>query len=204
MRDLNDLIEHDARVEVITRDHPEALELLRHDAAHVLAEAVKELYPEAQVTIGPAIENGFYYDFARETSFTPEDLVRIEERMREIVARDEPIERELWARDDAIRYFEAKGERYKAEIIAGIPATETLSVYRQESSATSAAVHLTSTGKLGSAFKLLKVAGAYWRGDHRNPMLQRTYGTAWRDQAELDAHLHQRRGREARSSEARP
>ncbi|MDA0952201.1 MAG: threonine--tRNA ligase, partial [Proteobacteria bacterium] len=103
LRDLNDLIEHDGRVEVVTRDHPEALELLRHDAAHVLAEAVKELYPDAQVTIGPTIENGFYYDFARETSFTPEDLVRIEERMREIVARDEPIERELWARDDAIR-----------------------------------------------------------------------------------------------------
>jgi threonyl-tRNA synthetase len=192
LRDLNDLIEHDARVEVITRDHPEALELLRHDAAHVLAEAVKELYPEAQVTIGPAIENGFYYDFARETSFTPEDLVRIEERMREIVARDEPIERELWARDDAIRYFEAKGERYKAEIIAGIPATETLSVYRQgEFRDLCRGPHLTSTGKLGSAFKLLKVAGAYWRGDHRNPMLQRIYGTAWRDQAELDAHLHQ-------------
>jgi threonyl-tRNA synthetase len=192
LRDLNDLIEHDASVEVITRDHAEALELLRHDAAHVLAEAVKELYPEAQVTIGPAIENGFYYDFARETSFTPEDLVRIEERMREIVARDEPIERELWARDDAIRYFEAKGERYKAEIIAGIPATETLSVYRQgEFRDLCRGPHLTSTGKLGSAFKLLKVAGAYWRGDHRNPMLQRIYGTAWRDQAELDAHLHQ-------------
>ncbi|MBL6940476.1 MAG: threonine--tRNA ligase [Proteobacteria bacterium] len=192
LRDLNDLIEHDGRVEVVTRDHPEALELLRHDAAHVLAEAVKELYPDAQVTIGPTIENGFYYDFARETSFTPEDLVRIEERMREIVARDEPIERELWARDDAIRYFEAKGERYKAEIIAGIPATETLSVYRQgEFRDLCRGPHLTSTGKLGTAFKLLKVAGAYWRGDHRNPMLQRIYGTAWRDQAELDAHLHQ-------------
>ncbi|MGF1628001.1 MAG: threonine--tRNA ligase [Kiloniellaceae bacterium] len=192
LRDLNDLIQHDACVEVITRGHPEALELLRHDAAHVLAEAVKELYPEAQVTIGPTIENGFYYDFARETSFTPEDLLRIEERMREIVTRDEPIERELWARDDAIRYFEAKDERYKAEIIAGIPATETLSVYRQgEFRDLCRGPHLTSTGKLGTAFKLLKVAGAYWRGDHRNPMLQRIYGTAWRDQAELDAHLHQ-------------
>lgn len=192
LRDLNDLIEHDARVEVITRDYPEALELLRHDAAHVLAEAVKELYPDAQVTIGPTIENGFYYDFARKNSFTPEDLELIEARMREIVARDEPIERELWARDDAIRYFEAKGERYKAEIIAGIPATETLSVYRQgEFRDLCRGPHLTSTGKLGTAFKLLKVAGAYWRGDHRNPMLQRIYGTAWRDQAELDAHLHQ-------------
>ena len=192
LRDLNDLIEHDARVEVITRDYPEALELLRHDAAHVMAQAVKELYPEAQVTIGPTIENGFYYDFARKNSFTPEDLELIEARMREIVARDEPIERELWARDDAIRYFEAKGERYKAEIIAGIPATETLSVYRQgEFRDLCRGPHLTSTGKLGTAFKLLKVAGAYWRGDHRNPMLQRIYGTAWRDQAELDAHLHQ-------------
>ncbi len=192
LRDLNDLIEHDACVEVITRDHPEALELLRHDAAHVLAQAVKELYPEAQVTIGPTIENGFYYDFARETSFTPEDLVRIEERMRAIVARDEPIERELWQRDDAIRYFEAKGERYKAEIIAGIPATETLSVYRQgEFRDLCRGPHLPSTGKLGTAFKLLKVAGAYWRGDHRNPILQRIYGTAWRDRVELDAYLHQ-------------
>ena len=192
LRDLSDLIEHDARVEVITRDRPEALELLRHDAAHVLAEAVKELYPETQVTIGPTIENGFYYDFARETSFAPEDLVRIEERMREIVARDEPIERELWQRDDAIRYFEAKGERYKAEIIAGIPTTETLSVYRQgQFRDLCRGPHLPSTGKLGTAFKLLKVAGAYWRGDHRNPMLQRIYGTAWRDQAELDAYLHQ-------------
>ena len=192
LRDLGDLIEHDACVEVITRDHPEALELLRHDAAHVLAEAVKELYPETQVTIGPTIENGFYYDFAREASFTPEDLVRIEERMREIVARDEAIERQLWQRDDAIRYFEARGERYKAEIIAGLPATEALSVYRQgEFHDLCRGPHLPSTGMLGTAFKLLKVAGAYWRGDHRNPMLQRIYGTAWRDQAELDAYLHQ-------------
>ncbi len=192
LRDLDDLIEHDARVEIISRDHPEALELLRHDAAHVLAEAVKELYPETQVTIGPTIENGFYYDFARETSFTPEDLTQIEERMREIVSRDEAIERELWQRDEAIRYFEGKGEHYKAEIIADIPATETLSVYRQGAFRDLCrGPHLPSTGKLGTAFKLLKVAGAYWRGDHRNPMLQRIYGTAWRDQSELDAYLHQ-------------
>ena len=192
LRDLGDLVENDASVEVITRDHPEALELLRHDAAHVLAEAVKELYPETHVTIGPTIENGFYYDFQRETSFTPEDLVQIEERMREIVARDEVIEREVWQRDDAIRYFEARGERYKSEIIAGLPADETLSVYRQgEFRDLCRGPHLPSTGKLGTAFKLLKVAGAYWRGDHRNPMLQRIYGTAWRDQAELDAYLHQ-------------
>ena len=192
LRDLDDLIEQDASVEIITRDHPDALELLRHDAAHVMAEAVKELYPDTQVTIGPTIENGFYYDFARETPFTPDDLARIEKRMRKIVARNEPIEREVWQRDDAIRHFEARGERYKAEIIADIPATETLSVYRQgEFRDLCRGPHLPSTGKLGTAFKLLKVAGAYWRGDHRNPMLQRIYGTAWRDQAELDAYLHQ-------------
>ena len=192
LRDQDDLIEQDASVEIITRDHPDALELLRHDAAHVMAEAVKELYPDTQVTIGPTIENGFYYDFARETPFTPDDLARIEKRMRKIVARNEPIEREVWQRDDAIRHFEARGERYKAEIIADIPATETLSVYRQgEFRDLCRGPHLPSTGKLGTAFKLLKVAGAYWRGDHRNPMLQRIYGTAWRDQAELDAYLHQ-------------
>ena len=192
LRDLGDFIEHDACVEVITRDCREALELLRHDAAHVLAEAVKELHPETQVTIGPVIENGFYYDFARDQPFTPEDLEKIEARMREIVARDEPIERESWARDDAIRYFETEGERYKAEIVAGIPAIETLSVYRQgEFRDLCRGPHLPSTGKLGAAFKLLKVAGAYWRGDHRNPMLQRIYGTAWRNEAELDAHLRQ-------------
>ncbi len=192
LRDLNTLIEDDAEVEIVIDEEPEAIELLRHDAAHVMAQAVKELYPETQVTIGPTIENGFYYDFARETSFTPEDLGRIEERMREIVARDEVIEREQWQRDDAIRYFESKGERYKAEIIADIPETETLSVYRQgEFRDLCRGPHLPSTGKLGIAFKLLKVAGAYWRGDHRNPMLQRIYGTAWRDQAELDAYLRQ-------------
>ncbi|WP_420347647.1 threonine--tRNA ligase [Pelagibius sp.] len=192
LRDLNSLIDDDADVEIVIDEQPEALELLRHDAAHVMAQAVKELYPETQVTIGPTIENGFYYDFARETSFTPEDLGQIEERMREIVARDEVIERELWERDDAIRYFESKGEHYKAEIIADIPATETLSVYRQgEFCDLCRGPHLPSTGKLGTAFKLLKVAGAYWRGDHRNPMLQRIYGTAWRDQTELDAYLRQ-------------
>ena len=192
LHDLDSLIDDDAEVEIVTDEQPEALELLRHDAAHVMAQAVKELYPETQVAIGPTIENGFYYDFARETSFTPEDLGRIEERMREIVARDDVIERELWLRDDAIRYFEAKGEHYKAEIIADIPATETLSVYRQgRFQDLCRGPHLPSTGKLGTAFKLLKVAGAYWRGDHRNPMLQRIYGTAWRDQAELDAYLRQ-------------
>ena len=192
LRDLRSLVDNDAEVEIVTRDQPDALELLRHDAAHVLAEAVKELYPETQVTIGPTIEDGFYYDFAREQPFTPADLEVIEARMREIVARDEAIESEVWARDDAIRYFKAKGEHYKAEIIAEIPATETLRVYRQGAfQDLCRGPHLPSTGRLGTAFKLLKVAGAYWRGDHRNPMLQRIYGTAWRNQAELDAYLHQ-------------
>jgi threonyl-tRNA synthetase len=192
LRDLATPIDQDVQLELIIRDHPEALDLLRHGAAHVMAEAVKELYPETQVTIGPAIENGFYYDFAREQPFTPEDLGAIEARMREIVARDEPISREIWQRDDAIRYFEAKGEHYKAEIVAAIPDGETLSVYRQgEFRDLCRGPHLPSTGKLGTAFKLLKVAGAYWRGDHRNPMLQRIYGTAWRNQAELDTYLHQ-------------
>ncbi|MEO1192419.1 MAG: threonine--tRNA ligase [Pseudomonadota bacterium] len=192
LRDLTQLIEADAHVEIVTRDQPEALDLLRHDAAHVLAEAVKELYPATEVTIGPTIENGFYYDFARDQAFTPEDLTAIEARMREIVARDETIEREVWARDEAIRFFEGQGERYKAEIIADIPSGEAVSLYRQGAFLDLCrGPHLPSTGKLGTAFKLLKVAGAYWRGDHRNPMLQRIYGTAWRNQAELDAYLHQ-------------
>jgi threonyl-tRNA synthetase len=200
-------IEHDATVEIVTRETPDGLELLRHDAAHVLAEAVKELFPETQVTIGPTIENGFYYDFARETPFTPEDLEVIEARMREIVARDEPIRREVWPRDDAVRFFESLGEHYKAEIIAGIPAGEEVSLYRQgEFIDLCRGPHLPSTGRLGTAFKLMSVAGAYWRGDSNNPMLQRIYGTAWATREALDAYLkrleeaekrdHRRLGRE--------
>jgi len=190
LSDLSTRVEQDAAVEVIDRQHPDALGLLRHDAAHVMAEAVKELYPETQVTIGPAIENGFYYDFARTAPFSSDDLATIETRMREIVARDESIEREVWSRDDAIRYFEAIGEHYKVEIIRDIPSEQTLTFYRQgRFRDLCRGPHLPSTGRLGQAFKLLKVAGAYWRGDHRNPMLQRIYGTAWRDQAELDAYL---------------
>jgi threonyl-tRNA synthetase len=190
LRDLSTTIEEDAQVEIIDRKHPEALGLIRHDAAHLMAEAVKELYPDTEVTIGPAIENGFYYDFARSTPFSTEDLAAIEERMREIVARNEPIEREVWSRENAIAYFEKLGERYKVEIIRDIPAGETLTIYRQgRFRDLCRGPHLPSTGSLGTAFRLLKVAGAYWRGDHRNPMLQRIYGTAWRDQAELDAHL---------------
>ena len=191
LRDLSTPIERDARVAIVTRKDPEALELLRHDAAHVMAEAVKELYPDTQVTIGPAIENGFYYDFARPTPFTPEDLERIEARMREIVARDEPITREVWERDQAIEFFKDQGEHYKAQIIADIPGDEPISVYRQGAFVDLCrGPHLPSTGKLGKGFKLMKLAGAYWRGDSKNEMLQRVYGTAWADEKALAAYLH--------------
>ena len=191
LRDLTAAIDDDASIEIVTRDSDAGLELLRHDAAHVMAEAVKELYPETQVTIGPAIENGFYYDFAREEPFTPEDLERIEERMHAIVERNETITREEWQRDDAVAFFAGIGERYKAEIIASIPANEPLSLYRQgEFIDLCRGPHLPSTGRLGHAFKLTKLAGAYWRGDSRNEMLQRIYGTAWAEQKQLDAYLH--------------
>ena len=192
LRDLSAPIEDDARVEIITRDSAEGLELLRHDAAHVMAEAVKELYPETQVTIGPAIENGFYYDFSRSEPFTPEDLERIEARMREIVERDETISREVWDRDEAVELFARMGEAYKADIIAGIPEDEPITLYRQgEFVDLCRGPHLPSTGRLGTAFKLMKLAGAYWRGDSRNEMLQRIYGTAWADNKQLKAYLDQ-------------
>ncbi len=191
MRDLATVIDRDAVLAIVTRKDADALELLRHDAAHVMAEAVQELYPDTQVTIGPAIETGFYYDFARDEPFTPDDLDRIEARMREIVDRDEPIEREVWDRDEAIAHFESIGEHYKAQIIADIPAGEPVSIYRQgDWLDLCRGPHLPSTGKLGKAFKLMKLAGAYWRGDSRNEMLQRIYGTAWASQDQLDAHLH--------------
>jgi threonyl-tRNA synthetase len=189
-RDLATVIDHDADVAVITREMPEGVEILRHDAAHVMAEAVKELYPETQVTFGPATETGFYYDFAREVPFTPEDLARIEERMREIVRRDEPIAREVWERDRAVAFFKGIGERYKAEYIGEIPAEEEISLYRQGDFVDlCTGPHLPSTGRLGQAFKLMNVAGAYWRGDSNNAQLQRVYGTAWPNQKELDQHL---------------
>jgi threonyl-tRNA synthetase len=192
LADLGDRIESDGQIEIVTRDDPRALELIRHDAAHVMAEAVQELYPGTQVTIGPAIEDGFYYDFARDEPFTPEDLERIEERMKAIVARDLPIRREVWDRDEALRVFGEIGERYKVEIIQDIiPKGEEVSVYRQgDWFDVCRGPHLPSTGKLGNGFKLMKVAGAYWRGDSRNEMLQRIYGTAWRDKKELKAYLH--------------
>jgi threonyl-tRNA synthetase len=188
--DLNRDIESDANIEIVTRESDEGLELLRHDAAHVLAEAVKELWPETQVTIGPAIENGFYYDFARAEPFTESDLEIIEARMKDIVDRDESIEREVWQRDEASEFFRSIGEEYKAEIIEGIPSSETLTLYRQgDFIDLCRGPHLPSTGKLGKAFKLTRVSGAYWRGDSRNDMLQRIYGTAWANEKQLRKHL---------------
>ena len=190
LRDLSRPIESDAAVRVITARDADALEVLRHDTAHLLAEAVKELYPDAQVTIGPAIEDGFYYDFARDEPFTPSDLELIEARMTEIRARDEAVSREEWSRDDAVALFEGMGELYKAELIAAIPEGESITLYRQGGFVDLCrGPHLPSTGKVG-AFKLLKVAGAYWRGDARNEMLQRIYGTAWPDEKQLKAYLH--------------
>ncbi len=191
IQDLARTIESDAAVRFITRKDPEALELIRHDAAHVLAEAVQALYPGTQVTIGPSIENGFYYDFARNEPFTPEDFAAIEAKMREIIARNAAFVRRVMDRDEAISFFQAKGEKYKAELIQDLPRSETISLYTQgEWVDLCRGPHLRSTGDVGTAFKLMKVAGAYWRGDHRNAMLSRIYGTAWRDQKELDAYLH--------------
>ena len=188
--DLTRDIEAPSAVEVITRDSEEGLELLRHDAAHVMAEAVKEIWPETQVTIGPAIENGFYYDFAREEPFTPEDLETIEARMHEIVKRDLPIVREVWDRNEAVEFFRNQGEEYKAEIIESIPSDEPITLYRQgDFIDLCRGPHLPSTSKLGKAFKLTRVSGAYWRGDARNPMLQRIYGTAWANDKQLRLYL---------------
>jgi len=189
--DLRLPIEHDGELAIITRKDNEALEVLRHDCAHVLAEAAKELWPDIQVTIGPAIEDGFYYDFARASPFIPEDLEAMEARMREIVARDETITRTVWSREQAIDYFQSIGELYKAEIIRDFPDGEIITVYQQgDFIDLCRGPHLRSTGQVGTAFKLMKLAGAYWRGDSRNEMLQRVYGTCWRDQNELDAYLH--------------
>jgi len=191
MWDLTRPIEKDVALEILTRDSDDGVELLRHDAAHVLAEAVKELWPETQVTIGPAIENGFYYDFAREEPFTAADLETIEARMKDIVDRDEPIEREVWERDKAAEFFRSIGEQYKAEIIESIPSEEDLTLYRQgDFIDLCRGPHLPSTGKLGKSFKLTHVSGAYWRGDSNNEMLQRIYGTAWSNDKQLRQYLH--------------
>ncbi|MGB7693563.1 MAG: threonine--tRNA ligase [Pseudolabrys sp.] len=192
LADLTDPIERDARIEFISREDPRALELIRHDAAHVLAEAVQTLWPGTQVTIGPVIENGFYYDFFRNQPFTPEDLPVIEKKMREIVARDKPFTKEVWTRDKAKKTFRDIGEAFKVELIDAIPADQQIKIYKQgDWFDLCRGPHMTSVGKVGSAFKLMKVAGAYWRGDSNNPMLTRIYGTAFAKQDELDAYLHQ-------------
>jgi threonyl-tRNA synthetase len=194
-------------VKILTRDDPEALELIRHDAAHVMAEAVQALYPETQVTIGPVIENGFYYDFFRDESFTPDDLAKIEAKMREIIAADKPFTKDVWSRKKAREHFARNGEIFKVELVDAIPEGEDVKLYAQgEWMDLCRGPHMNSTGKVGKAFKLQKLAGAYWRGDHRNPQLQRIYGTAFAKQEDLDAYLkmleeaekrdHRRLGRE--------
>src|SRR3984957_16805343 len=189
--DLADPIDRDATLEFIARDDPRALELIRHDAAHVLAEAVQSLWPGTQVTIGPVIENGFYYDFFRNEPFTPEDFAAIEKRMREIIARDKPFTKEIWTRDEAKDFFEKKGEAFKVELVDAIPPDQDLKMYRQgDWLDLCRGPHMTSTGKIGDAFKLMKVDGAYWRGDSSRQMLSRIYATAFATKEELDAYLN--------------
>ena len=191
LSDLFERVDRDAKVEIVTRDDPDALELIRHDAAHLLAQAVQELYPGTQVTIGPNIEDGFFYDFARETPFSTDDLAAIEKRMAEIVDEDRPTRKEVWDRDEAIAHFNGIGEKYKAEIIADLPAGEDIKIYfHGDWHDLCRGPHLPSTKHIGKAFKLMKVAGAYWRGDHRNPVLHRIYGTAWTSEKDLKAYLH--------------
>ena len=192
LRDLAEPIKADAAIRIITREDPAALELIRHDAAHVMAEAVQELYPGTQVTIGPVIDNGFYYDFARDEPFTPDDLPKIEAKMREIIARDSPFSCKIVERDEAKKLFAGMGETFKLELIDAIPEGDEIRIYSQrEWLDLCRGPHMTSVGKVGKGFKLLKIAGAYWRGDSNNPMLQRIYGTAWASEEDLNAYLHQ-------------
>ncbi|MEL0304780.1 MAG: threonine--tRNA ligase, partial [Rhodobiaceae bacterium] len=189
--DLTREIESDASLALLTARDDAILATIRHDAAHVMAEAVLELYPETQVTIGPSIENGFYYDFHREAAFSEDDLAAIEARMHEIVDRDEAIVRNVWTRDEAVAFYRKNDEPFKVELVETIPPGETVTFYRQgDFIDLCRGPHLASTGKLGHAFKLMSVAGAYWRGDSNRPMLQRIYGTAWRTEKELNAYLH--------------
>lgn len=191
LRDLSDPIGASGAVEIVTRDDPRAIELIRHDAAHVLAEAVQELWPGTQVTIGPVIENGFYYDFARDEPFTPDDFPVIEKKMREIIQRNKPFTKEIWSREKAKQVFAEKGEAYKVELVDAIPEGQDLKIYYQgDWFDLCRGPHMASTGQIGNAFKLMKVAGAYWRGDSNNPMLTRIYGTAWATQEQLDQYLH--------------
>ena len=191
LKDLSYIIKEDSKIKIITHKDKEGLEVIRHDAAHILAMAVQELYPGTQVTIGPIIENGFYYDFARKDPFTDNDLKKIEKKMEEIVDRNEKTSRHVWKRDEAIKYFKKIGEKYKAEIIESIPSGEEVSIYSHGNwSDLCRGPHLSSTGKIGKAFKLTKVSGAYWRGDSNNEMLQRIYGTCWASKKELEEYLH--------------
>ena len=191
LKDLSFEIRKDAKIKIITSKDKEGLEVLRHDTAHILAMAVQELYPGTQVTIGPIIENGFYYDFARKEPFTEDDLIKIEKKMEQIVDRNDKTSRHVWRREDAIKHFKKIGEKYKAEIIESIPAGEEVSVYSHGNwSDLCRGPHLSSTGKIGKAFKLIKVSGAYWRGDSKNEMLQRIYGTCWTSKKELEEYLH--------------
>ena len=191
LKDLSFEIKKDSKVKIITSRDKEGLEVIRHDAAHIMAMAVQELFPGTQVTIGPVIENGFYYDFARKEPFTENDLTKIEKRMAEIIDRDVKTKREVWTRENAIKHFKKIGEKYKAEIIESIPKNEELSVYHHGETwhDLCRGPHLASSGKIGKAFKLTKVSGAYWRGDSNNEMLQRIYGTCWENKKDLDGYL---------------
>ncbi len=192
LHDLSFTLEQNCKMNIIKREDDRALELIRHDAAHVMAEAVQDLFPGTQVTIGPAIENGFYYDFYREEPFSAEDLPKIEKKMRQIIKQNQPFTREIWSRPEAIRFFKNKGEHFKVELIEDLPKDETITIYRQgEWLDLCRGPHMPSTNHIGTAFKLMKVAGAYWRGDSNKPMLSRIYGTAWRTNEELEKHLRQ-------------
>jgi threonyl-tRNA synthetase len=191
VRDLSDPLQNSGAIEILTREDPRALELIRHDCAHVLAEAVQELFPGTQVTIGPVIENGFYYDFAKNEPFTPDDLPVIEKKMREIIARNKPFTKEIWSREKARKIFAEKGETYKVELVDAIAEGQDLKIYRQgDWYDLCRGPHMASTGQIGNSFKLMKVAGAYWRGDSNNPMLSRIYGTAFTNDADLQSYLH--------------
>ena len=192
LKDLSHEIAKDSKVRIITSKDKEGLEVMRHDAAHIMAMAVQELFPRTQVTIGPVIEDGFYYDFARSEPFTSDDLINIEKKMSEIIDRDVKTKREVWEREKAIEHFKKIGEKYKAEIIESIPSSEELSIYHHGDTwhDLCRGPHLVSSGKIGKAFKLTKVSGAYWRGDSNNEMLQRIYGTCWSTKKDLDDYLH--------------